>query len=68
MEIRRRLIKFPIGPIALAAIGAVVLLALTLFVLATLSRLPRTTRPSTLVEPAVVTSPEDPGNPPKLTK
>jgi hypothetical protein len=52
MEARHRLVKVSAGSLAL--------IALTLFVLVTLDSLPRTTRPSTLVAPTVVTSPEQP--------
>jgi hypothetical protein len=68
MEIRQGLVRFPIRPIALGGIGAVILLALTLFVLATLSSLPRTTHPSDLLAPTVVTSPEEPVNVQERTK
>jgi hypothetical protein len=68
MEIRQGMVRFPIGPIALGAIGAVFLLALTLFVLATLSSLPRTTHSSPLVAPTIVTSPEEPVNARERTK
>jgi hypothetical protein len=68
MEIRQGLVRFPIRPIALGAIGAVFLLALTWFVLATLSSLARTTHRSPLVVPTIVTSPEEPVNAPELTK
>jgi hypothetical protein len=62
MEIRQGLVRFPIRPIALGAIGAVFLLALTWFVLSTLSSLPLTTHPSHLVAPTIITSPEEPVN------
>jgi hypothetical protein len=68
MEIRQGMVRFPIWPIALGAIGAMFLLALALFVLATLSGLPRTTHSSPLVAPTIVTSPEEPVNAPERTK
>jgi hypothetical protein len=68
MEITQGLVRFPIRPITLGAIGAVFLLALTLFVLATLSSLPLTTHPSRLVAPTIVTSPEEPASAPEHTK
>jgi hypothetical protein len=68
MELRQGLVRVPIRPSALGGIGAVFVLALTLFVLATLSSLPRTTHPSPLVTPAIVTSPEEPVNAPEHTK
>jgi len=63
-----RFVWFPIRPIALGAIGAVFLLALTSFVLANLSSLPQTTHPSPLVAPTIVTSPEEPVNAPEHMK
>jgi|GraSoi013_1_40cm_4_1032424.scaffolds.fasta_scaffold235772_2 hypothetical protein len=59
MEARHRLARVAVGRIWLAAAGAVLLIALTLCVLVTLSSLPRTTHPSTLVNPTIVTSPEE---------
>lgn len=52
MEARRRLVRVTVGSLAL--------IALTLFVLVTLNSLQRTTHPSTLVNPTIVTSPEEP--------
>jgi hypothetical protein len=55
MEARHRLISVTVGQVAL---GVVLVLALTAFVLATLNGLPRTSHPAMLIAPRVVTSPE----------
>lgn len=55
MEARHRLVRVTVGQVAL---GVVLMLALVAFVLATLDGLPRTTHPSLLIAPRVVTSPE----------
>jgi hypothetical protein len=68
VESRQGLTTLPIRSIALGAIGAISLLAVTLFVLVTLSSLPRTTPPSPLVAPAIVASPEEPVNAPEHAK
>jgi hypothetical protein len=59
MEARYRLVRVAVGQVAF---GVVVALALIAFVLATLNGLPRTTHPSVLIAPLVVTSPEQPQN------
>lgn len=51
-----------------AVSGAALIIALLLFVLVTLNSLPRTTHPSALIQPTVVTSPEGSGTAPNLTK
>jgi hypothetical protein len=55
MEARHRLISVTVGQVA---VGVVLMLALIAVVLATLHGLPRTTHPSMLIAPRVVTSPE----------
>lgn len=60
MQARHRLVRVSVGPMRLGAAGAVLLIALTLFVLITLHSLPRTMHPTVPVPPTVVTSPEEP--------
>ncbi len=60
MEARHRLVEVAVRPMALCTAGAVLLVALSLFVLITLNTLPRTTHPTMPVAPTVVTSPEQP--------
>ena len=55
MEARHRLVSVTVSQVA---VGVVLMLALIAFVLATLHALPRTTHPSVLIAPRVVTSPE----------
>jgi hypothetical protein len=55
METRHRLLRVPVGQVAL---GVVLIIAIFAFVLATLNGLPRTAHPSLLIAPRVVTSPE----------
>jgi hypothetical protein len=55
MEARHSLVRVKVGQIAL---GAVLVVALFVFVLGAIHGLPRTAHPSLLITPRVVTSPE----------
>lgn len=52
-------VKAPVPRMTISSVGALLVLALVVFVLGTLSGLPRTTHPSTQIAPTIVTSPED---------
>jgi hypothetical protein len=59
-RLRQPRLEVRIRRLAIGAAGALLLLALTSFVLLTLTGLPRTAYSSTLIAPRIVTSPEEP--------
>ena len=59
-RLRQPRLEVRIRRMVIAAAGALLLLALTSFVLLTLTGLPRTAHLSTLIAPRIVTSPEEP--------
>ena len=58
--VRQQWLAVRIRRMAIGAAAGLLLLALVLFVLVTVARLPHTTHPSMLITPRVVTSPEEP--------